>query len=82
MGVIIKADRQLKLGLNQNVIIFMVSILALGISEYFHLQTMSDFAWWICLLASTSLAFTVPAYTYRQCLDKITDHTKRETNEK
>lgn len=71
MNTPIKTDRPLKFAINQNVIIFIISIIALGVSEYFSLETTFCFAMAICLIASVSIFFTVPAYTYRQYSDKI-----------
>lgn len=76
MNSMLKTDRPLKLGINQNVIIFIVSIFALGVSEYFNLKMTLGFSWVVCLMASVSLFFTISAYTYRQCVDKIVGKAK------
>lgn len=60
-----------KIELNHNLWITIVSYLALGASEYYHLHYLWHFAFVISAIATLSVIISIIPYTIFYCMDKI-----------
>lgn len=65
-----KADN-FKINLNQNIWILIVSLIALGISEYYNLCTLYYFGFFLSIIASVSVLITLFFYTFNYSKNKI-----------
>lgn len=66
----VAADR-FKITLNQNLWALLLSFLALGAAEYFHLRTLCWFSSVASAATLLSVIFTTVAYTWRYCKNKL-----------
>jgi hypothetical protein len=60
-----------KINLNQNVWLLVVSLLGLGLSEYFHLPKLMGISYALSLISAVSVFFTLLFYTIRYCKAKM-----------
>lgn len=60
-----------KIELNQNLWALIVSLIALGASEYYELSTLYRFGFILSILTSISFFITLIAYTYIYCKNKF-----------
>lgn len=59
-----------KVNLNQNLWALVISLSALGFSEYFHLEKLECISYVISILTSISVILTLVFYTLRYCKNK------------
>jgi hypothetical protein len=64
-------EDKFKIDLNQNIWGLIVSLLALGLGEYYHLPNLSGFGWWLSLGFSLSVVISFNFYTWNYCKKKL-----------
>jgi len=63
-------DDKFKINLNQNLWVLIVSLLSLGISEYFNLHLLLVIGLILSVCSTISVIFTLIAYTKNYCENK------------
>lgn len=61
----------IEFNLNQNLWLLLVSLISLGVSEYFYLKYLLIFSTIVTIFAVISLFFTVIFYTHHYCVNKL-----------
>lgn len=68
---------QLNLKMNQNTLIFLISMLAIGVGEYFHLCTLYYCSLVVGIISIISLGFCLYAYTQNYMKNKNKSNEKK-----
>jgi len=64
------AEDKLEIKLNQNLWVLIVSLLGLGVSEYFNLNILLYFGLVLSICSTLSIILTLGFYTYNYCKNK------------
>mgnify|MGYP001617680691 CR=1 len=60
-----------KINLNQNLWVLVISLLGLGIAEYFNLPILLNISCFLSIISTSSVLFTLFFYTFNYCKAKI-----------
>lgn len=66
-----KVSDSFKINLNQNLWVLVVSLLGLGIAEYFNLSKLLKVSCFLSVVSSVSVLFTLIFYTINYCKNKL-----------
>jgi len=67
----IDPTEKFNINLNQNLWLLLITLIALGVREYFCLNSLYIFAFILTIMSIISIIFTLTAYTIRYCMDKL-----------
>ncbi len=59
------------INLNQNLWALIISLAALGVSEFYSLEQLNCIAYWLTIIVSVSYLVTLVAYTFHYCKKKF-----------
>lgn len=65
-----KVSENFKINLNQNLWVLVVSLLGLGVAEYFRLSRLLNISCVLSILSSLSVSITLLFYTINYCINK------------
>lgn len=64
-------EDKFKIELNQNLWGLIVSLVSLGLGEYYDLDSLNSFGWWLSLFFSFSAIISLIFYTMKYCKNKM-----------